>query len=154
MPWLSRIRNRLGRIGWLTRNWSRTHARLLRLSKGRLRFGFFFAGDMKVLALTTTGRRSGQRRQSVVAYLPEGGAFAVVASNAGSDRTPAWWLNLQADPNGEVDAEGRRVEVSAREASEEERDRLWPRFVEANESYRHYEGYTERPLPVVLLEPR
>ena len=154
MPWLSRIRNRLGRIGWLNRNWTRTHARLLRLSKGRLRFGFFFGGDMKVLALTTTGRKSGQERQSVVAYLPEGDAFAVVASNAGSDKTPAWWLNLQADPNGRVDAEGRRVEVSAREASADERDRLWPRFVEANESYHRYETYTDRPLPVVLLEPR
>jgi deazaflavin-dependent oxidoreductase (nitroreductase family) len=154
MPFLSRLRNLLGQIRWLNRSWTRTHARLLRWSKGRLRFGFFFAGRMKVLALTTTGRKSGQHRSSVVAYLPEGDAFAVVASNAGSSRTPAWWLNLQADPNGQVDAEGRRVEVRAREASAEERDRLWPRFIEANESYSHYETYTDRPLPVVLLEPR
>ena len=153
MPWLSRVRNRLGRIRWLAAFWTRTHARLLRLSKGRLRFGFFFAGDMKVLALTTTGRKSGEERSSVVAFLPEGDAFAVVASNAGADRTPAWWLNLQATPQGRVDADGRRVEVRAREATPEERERLWPRFVEANESYRHYETYTDRPLPVVLLEP-
>jgi deazaflavin-dependent oxidoreductase (nitroreductase family) len=154
MPLLSRLRNRLGRIQWLAAWWTRTHARLLRLSKGRLRFGFLFAGRVKVLALTTTGRKSGEERSSVVGYLPEGDAYAVVASNAGSDKTPAWWLNLQADPTGRVDVEGRRVEIRAREASAEERERLWPRFVEANESYRHYEGYTDRALPVVLLEPR
>jgi deazaflavin-dependent oxidoreductase (nitroreductase family) len=90
----------------------------------------------------------------VVAFLPEGDAFAIVASNAGADRTPAWWLNLQAHPEAEVDADGRRVRVRAREAGPEERERLWPRFVQANDSYRRYESYTDRALPVVLLEPR
>ena len=154
MPWLSRLRYRLSQVRWLNRGWTRLHARLLRLTKGRLRFGFFLAGRMNVLALTTKGRKSGEARSSVVAFLPEGDGFAVVASFGGSDRTPAWWLNLQANPEARVDADGRRVDVRARKATPEERERLWPRFVEANDSFRRYESYTERELPVVLLEPR
>ena len=154
MPFLSRLRYRLSNIRWLNRSWTRTHARLLRLTKGRLRFGFFLAGSMHVLALTTIGRKSGEERSSVVAFLPEGDGFAVVASFGGSDRTPAWWLNLQENPEAQVDADGRRVKVHAREATPDERERLWPRFVDANESFRRYESYTDRELPVVLLEPR
>src|SRR4051794_27033202 len=109
MVWLSRLRNRLSNVRWLSVPWTRIHARLVRASKGRLRFGFLFAGNVPVLALTTKGRKSGEPRSSVVGYLRDGDAFAVVASNAGSDRTPAWWLNLQDDPAAEVDAEGERV---------------------------------------------
>jgi deazaflavin-dependent oxidoreductase (nitroreductase family) len=137
---------------WLSVRWTRVHAWLVRRTKGRVRFGFLFAGDMSILALTTTGRKSGEQRSSVVAFLPHGEAYAVVASNAGSDRTPAWWLNLQADPNGEVDADGVRSHVRARVAEGDEREELWRRFVDANESYERYRGYTERELPVVVLD--
>ena len=154
MPFLARIRNRLTNVRWLSRGWTQVHVRLLRASKGRLRFGFLFGGDMPVLAITTKGRKSGEPRSSVVAYLRDGDAYAVVASNAGADRPPAWWLNLQADPAAEIDAEGDRVRVRAREAEAEEYERLWQRFAEANESYERYRGYTERRLPVVVLEPQ
>jgi deazaflavin-dependent oxidoreductase (nitroreductase family) len=154
MPFLARVRNRLNNVRWLSVPWTRMHVRLLRMSKGRLRFGFFFGGDMPVLAITTKGRKSGEPRSSVVAYIRDGDAYAVVASNAGSDRTPAWWLNLQADPTAEIDAEGERMKVRAREAGAEEHDQLWKRFVDANESYERYRGYTERSLPVVILEPQ
>jgi deazaflavin-dependent oxidoreductase (nitroreductase family) len=154
VPFLARIRNRLTNVRWLSRGWTQVHVRLLRASKGRLRFGFLFGGDMPVLAITTKGRKSGEPRSSVVAYLRDGDAYAVVASNAGADRPPAWWLNLQADPAAEIDAEGDRVRVRAREAEAEEYERLWQRFAEANESYERYRGYTERRLPVVVLEPQ
>jgi F420H(2)-dependent quinone reductase len=154
MARLARLRNRLTDLRWLSVRWTRLHVRLLRLSKGRLRFGFFLGGDMPVLALTTTGRRSGQRRSSVVAYLEDGGGYAAVASNAGSDRPPAWWLNLQADPECEIDVAGERIPARARVAEAGERDRLWRRFVEANSSYESYTRYTDRELPVVILERR
>jgi deazaflavin-dependent oxidoreductase (nitroreductase family) len=149
----SRLRNWLTNVRWLAVRWTRLHVWLLRRTKGRLRFGFFFGGDMPVLALTTTGRKSGQPRSSVAAYLRHGDAFAIVASNAGANRPPAWWLNLQADANAEIDAEGNRLRVRARVAEGDERERLWSRFVEANESYERYRGYTERALPVVVLDP-
>jgi deazaflavin-dependent oxidoreductase (nitroreductase family) len=152
MPFLARIRNRLSDVRWLSVWWTRTHVRIVRATKGRLRFGFLFGGDMPVLALTTTGRKSGEQRSIVIAYLPHGDSYAVVASNAGSDRTPAWWLNLQANPAGEVDAEGERVSVRARVVEGAERDELWRRFVDANESYERYRGYTARELPVVALD--
>jgi deazaflavin-dependent oxidoreductase (nitroreductase family) len=152
MPAFARIRNWLSDVRWLSVRWTRLHAWIVRHTKGRLRFGFLFGGDMPVLALTTTGRKSGEQRSSVVAYLPHGDAYAVVASNAGSDRTPAWWLNLQADPNCEVDAEGDRERVRARVVAGEEREELWRRFAAANQSYERYSGYTKRELPVVVLD--
>ena len=148
------VRNRLGRFRRLTAGWTRVHAWLLRKSKGRLRFGFFFAGDMPVLALTTTGRKSGAPRSSVVGYLRDGDSYVVCASNAGNNRTPAWWINLQSDPDGEVDVDGKHLLVRARRAEPGEAERLWPRFVEADESFEAYRGYATRELPVVVLEPR
>ena len=152
MPFLARVRNRLSDIRWLSVGWTRTHVRILRATKGRLRFGFLFGGDMPVLALTTTGRKSGVQRSIAVAYLPHGESYAVVASNAGSNRMPAWWLNLQAKPDAEVDAKGERVGVRARVAEGDEREELWRRFVDANQSYERYRGYTQRELPVVVLD--
>jgi deazaflavin-dependent oxidoreductase (nitroreductase family) len=152
VPFLARIRNRLSDIRWLSVGWTRTHVRILRATKGRLRFGFLFGGDMPVLALTTTGRKSGEQRSIAVAYLPHGESYAVVASNAGSNRMPAWWLNLQAKPDAQVDAQGERVGVRARVAEGDEREELWRRFVDANQSYERYRGYTQRELPVVVLD--
>jgi deazaflavin-dependent oxidoreductase (nitroreductase family) len=148
------VRNRLTNVRWLMRGWTRLHVRLLRWSKGRLRFGFFLAGNLPVLALTTKGRKSGELRSSVVAYLREGDGFAVIASNAGADRPPAWWLNLQQDADCEVDAEGDRVRVRARVLEGEERERLWRRFNEENPDFDAYQSYTQREIPVVVLEPR
>jgi deazaflavin-dependent oxidoreductase (nitroreductase family) len=152
VPFLARVRNRLSDIRWLSVGWTRTHVRILRATKGRLRFGFLFGGDMPVLALTTTGRKSGEQRSIAVAYLPHGESYAVVASNAGSNRMPAWWLNLQAKPDAQVDAQGERVGVRARVAEGDEREELWRRFVDANQSYERYRGYTQRELPVVVLD--
>lgn len=148
------VRNRLTGIPWLMRNWTRVHVRLLRATKGRLRFGFFLAGDLPVLALTTKGRKSGEPRTSVVAYQREGDGFAVIASNAGAHRPPAWWLNLREDPDCEAHADGERVKLRARVAEGEQRERLWRRFNEKNPDFDAYQSYTEREIPVVVLEPR
>jgi deazaflavin-dependent oxidoreductase (nitroreductase family) len=152
MARLARLRHLLTRLRPLSVGWTRLHVRLLRASKGRLRFGFLFAGNVPILALTTKGRKSGEQRSSVVGYLSHGDGYAVVASNAGSDRTPAWWLNLQADPDCEIDVDGERVSARARLAEAGEREELWRRFAAANESYEHYRGYTQRELPVVVLD--
>ena len=97
---------------------------------------------------------SGKTRESPMFYLPHGDGYAVVASNAASKRAPAWWLNLQASPDAEVAAgEGWRA-VRAREATPEECDELWPRFVEMYRGYDHYKEIATREMPVVVLEPR
>ena len=112
-----------------------------------------FAPRQRVLALTTIGRRSGQRRTAPLGYLRDGEDFAVVASNSGLEGTPAWWLNLQANAEAEVDAAGKRVRVRGRQATPEEQDRLWPRFIDQFGGFDGYQQLTARKIPVVLLEP-
>jgi deazaflavin-dependent oxidoreductase (nitroreductase family) len=96
-------------------------------------------------------RRSGQRRSTPVGYLPRRDGYAVLASNPGSDRNPAWWLNLQADPQAEVMVERKVVPVVAEVAAPERNDRLWEVFGRMNPGYHEYRRLTDRPIPVVLL---
>jgi len=86
-------------------------------------------------------------------YLPVGEGYAVVASNAGATYPPAWWLNLQAHPDGLVDVPGRSLAVRARQAAGTERDDLWRRFVERLDGYERYAQSAEREIPIVILEP-
>jgi deazaflavin-dependent oxidoreductase (nitroreductase family) len=107
-------------------------------------------GDVPILLLTTTGRRSGQARTVPVMYVP-GEEPVLVASNGGSPTHPSWYLNLLDDPRAAIEVEGRRREVVARTAAGEERERLWRRAVENYTAYADYQRRTERELPVVVL---
>ena len=133
-----------------SRLFTRAHAWLVTRSGGRLRH--FLGAD--VLVLRTTGRRSGQPREAVAIYVRDGDAYVVVPSNAASKKTPAWWHNLRAEPNAEVLVEGAWQPVRAREATDSERERLWPRLVAAYSGYEHYRRVAGRELTVVMLEPR
>jgi F420H(2)-dependent quinone reductase len=130
---------------------TRAHAWLLRKSGGRL--GRRLLG-VDILVVRTTGRRSGQPRDSPAFYITHRDGFAVCPSNAASPGTPAWWLNLQADPDAEVLVRGKWSPVRARRASDQESAELWPRFVEVYRGFDHYKSIATRELPVVLLEPR
>ena len=127
----------------------RVHRAFMRLTGGR----FGRVGALDALLLTTTGRKSGERRDVALNYLRDGDAFVVVASYTGEDRDPAWWRNLEAAPEGEVTASGEHMKVRAREVEGPERDRLWARFVEKDPAYAEYQQRTKRRLPVVVLEP-
>jgi deazaflavin-dependent oxidoreductase (nitroreductase family) len=106
------------------------------------------------LWLTTVGRTSGIERTNALYYLEDGPSLVVVASNVGLDTDPAWWLNLQANPET-IARTGRTVHrVRAREATPDERDRLWPRLVRLYPDYAAYARKTDRPIPIVILEPR
>jgi F420H(2)-dependent quinone reductase len=147
----ARVRHRLsGRPSSLL---TRAHATAIRWSGGRIRRSFIFTGGMPVLVLTTVGRKSGRRRSTPVGYLRHGDGFAVLASNAGSTRSPAWWLNLQADPRADVLAEGTRYRVTARRAAAAEDEALWREFARLNSGFDEYRHLTERRIPVVLFEP-
>jgi F420H(2)-dependent quinone reductase len=150
----ARVRHQLS---WMRRSSpliTRAHAVAIRISGGRIRRSFLFTGGMPILVLTTTGRKSGQRRSTPVGYLKHGKAFAVLASNAGNDRSPAWWLNLQADPSAEILADRARVAVKARRADAAEEKALWSEFARLNPGFDEYRNLTERRIPVVLLEPQ
>jgi deazaflavin-dependent oxidoreductase (nitroreductase family) len=133
------------------RSASRAHAWLVRRSGGRLGGRLLGAN---VVVVRTTGRRSGQPRESPVFFVHHGDAVAVVASNAASKQFPAWWLNLQANADADALLGGSWRLVRARRATAEEAAELWPKFVAAYPGYDHYKSIATRELPVVLLEPR
>jgi deazaflavin-dependent oxidoreductase (nitroreductase family) len=128
------------------------HRILLKVSGGR---AGWTAMDMPVLELTTTGRKSGRPRSVMLTSpLREGSALVVVASRGGDDRSPAWFLNLQANPDVEVRLQGKpRQRMRARVATAQERERLWPLVTADHRNYADYQTKTTREIPLVLLEP-
>ncbi len=149
----ARIRHQGTGMRRLSARLTRVHAALVRLSGGRIERSFLFTGGMPILVLTTVGRKSGRSRSTPVGYLEHGKGFAVLASNAGSNRSPAWWLNLQADRRAEVLVKRSRMAVTARRAEPAEEDALWEKFARLNPGFDEYRNLTERQIPVVLLEP-
>jgi F420H(2)-dependent quinone reductase len=133
------------------RRWSRLHARLNRLTRGRFVPKWFGA---PVLVLETVGRRSGRRRATPVLYLRDGERFIVYAANAGAHRTPAWWLNLRDAGGATIVLRGQRSEVRPRGLAGPERESAFERFCEMYPQAREYPAFTGRPMPLVALEPR
>jgi deazaflavin-dependent oxidoreductase (nitroreductase family) len=131
------------------RLFTRIHARLYRASRGKVISHWFGA---PVLVLETIGRHSGRPRTVAIQYLMVDGDYVVTAANAGSDRTPAWWLNLRDAGVGIVHIKGRRQQVTPRLATGVERDELWAKITAAYPSVGHYRRYTSRAFPVVVLQ--
>ena len=128
------------------------HRTMMTLSGGRLGWS---AGSMPVLELTTVGRKSGQKR-SVMLTSPvrDGESMVIVASKGGEDTHPAWFLNLQANPNVEVSTKGSpKQPMIARVATADERARLWPQVTSKYKNYAGYQAKTVREIPLVLLTP-
>jgi F420H(2)-dependent quinone reductase len=109
---------------------------------------------VRTLYLHTVGRRTGKARRTPLYYVDDGDALAIVTSNAGRDREPAWWLNLQTEPDAEIEVGKSRRRVRARAADRAEYDRLWPQFVAGLRNYAAYKRKTDRKIEVVILEPR
>jgi deazaflavin-dependent oxidoreductase (nitroreductase family) len=110
-------------------------------------------GRYKLLLLRTRGRRTGELRTSELLYVEDGENRVVVGSKGGSDSPPAWLLNLQADPNAEVQVGTRRFPVRARLAAGEEYRRLWEDVNAVWPDYQRYQDRSARQIPVVVLEP-
>jgi deazaflavin-dependent oxidoreductase (nitroreductase family) len=105
-----------------------------------------------VLILTTTGRRSGERRSTPLIYQRHGDDLLVVASKGGDDNPPLWYLNLQADPEVEVQVLGDRFRARARTATPQEKPEMWSIMTAAWPAYDEYQTKTDREIPVVVLE--
>src|SRR5712692_12093532 len=104
----------------------RLHRWVYRLSRGRV--GERLLG-LPMLLLTTTGRRSGQLHTTALTYLTESAHYAVVASNGGAPQHPAWFLNLRASPEAQIQVGSIAHRVRARQATGDEHERLWNRMV-------------------------
>ncbi|MCO6011585.1 nitroreductase family deazaflavin-dependent oxidoreductase [Actinoallomurus purpureus] len=104
------------------------------------------------LLLTTTGRRTGRSRTTPLIYQKNGDDYLVVASKGGSDEPPLWYLNLQADPEVDVQVLGDRFTARARTATPEEKPALWRKMAATWPAYDDYQTKTSRDIPVVVLE--
>jgi deazaflavin-dependent oxidoreductase (nitroreductase family) len=129
---------------------NRFYVWLFHLRRGRLAYR-----KTPSLVLHTVGRRSGRRHETPLLYLPVGdGRLAVVASNGGDDRTPAWCLNLMTQPEVEAEVGRERQSFSAAVATPAERAELWPRITDSYSGFAKYQTLTDRVIPIVLLTPR
>jgi deazaflavin-dependent oxidoreductase (nitroreductase family) len=147
--WIALVSHYAARTGPVGRAWGRIHAGTLRHTRGLV--GAKWLGA-PVLVLVTIGRKSGKVRQTPLLYVSDGERIVLLAANAGNDRTPAWWLNLRAAETVEILIRGRRRRMRWHEAEGEEHDRLFAAFVDIYPPSEHYVGFTERRLPVVVLE--
>lgn len=107
----------------------------------------------RVLVLTTTGRRTGLERVVPLQYFPDGASMVVVAANSGLPSPPGWYFNLTADPDAEVEVDGRRQCVRAEVLSPEAAAAFWPRVLHAAPDYARYPRRTSRRIPLVRLVP-
>jgi deazaflavin-dependent oxidoreductase (nitroreductase family) len=105
-----------------------------------------------VALLTTTGRKSGEERTTPLIYGKHGDDHMVVASKGGADEPPAWYLNLEANPDAELQVKGDRFKVRARDAGPDEKPELWKEMTSQWPDYDEYQKQTEREIPVVVLE--
>ena len=106
-----------------------------------------------VALLTTTGRKSGQPRVSPLYFLRDGDTVVMAASKRGSDKNPMWYLNLKANPKVSVQINKEVLDLTARDATDEERAKYWPRLVEMYPTYDDYQSWTDRVIPLVVCEP-
>jgi deazaflavin-dependent oxidoreductase (nitroreductase family) len=160
MPLLARLANSVSEFAnkhgiYAGRRTAKLHVALYRWSGGRLGNHVPGSPAARILLLDHTGARTGITRTSPLIYYDDGDVIAVVASKAGQPTNPAWFHNLAASPDTTVQIGSVVREVRARVATDEERDRLWPKLVAVFPSYDFYKRTAKgRKIPVVILEPR
>jgi deazaflavin-dependent oxidoreductase (nitroreductase family) len=124
-----------------------------RRTRGRVTLGSLITG-LPVVMLTTTGARNGQPRTVPVLGIPVAGGLAVIASNWGQSRHPAWLHNLRAHPEAQVAVDGTRRQVRAVEAECERRAEIWREALRVYPGFDQYERRaSHRDIAVLVLEP-
>lgn len=114
--------------------------------------GYRWRNDTTILLLTTTGRKSGTDRTSALIYRDWEDKQLIVASKGGADDPPAWFLNLENDPEVTVQIKGDRFKAKARVATPDEKPAMWEHMVQVWPDYANYQAKTDRDIPVVVLE--
>jgi len=138
---------------------SRVQVKVFKLTNGRIgnkwRVGAGWQKPVPTLLLTHVGRKSGKEYETPLLYLEDGRDLVVVASQGGLPKNPQWYANLVAHPDSSVSLKGQRDRpVRARVAPADERAALWPRLVDLYADFAKYQKWTDREIPVVVLEPR
>jgi deazaflavin-dependent oxidoreductase (nitroreductase family) len=105
-----------------------------------------------ILLLHTVGRRSGREHTHPLIYRDYGDDYLIVASKGGAPEPPLWYLNLEADPEVEVQVLGDKFKARARTATTDEKPAMWEVMAKAWPAYNDYQKKTDRQIPVVVLE--
>jgi len=128
------------------------HKAILKGSGGRVGGTGF---GMPVVVLTTTGRKSGKQRETVLTTpVHDENRVVLVASYGGDARHPAWFLNVRDNPDVELEMRGKKRSMTAHVASADEKKALWPEVTAAYKGYAQYQKRTDRDIPLVILEPK
>ncbi|WP_459547772.1 nitroreductase family deazaflavin-dependent oxidoreductase [Nocardia sp. X0981] len=137
---------------------SKVNTWLYRRTGGRIggtwRVGSGFRKPVPTLLLDHTGRKSGKQFTAPLLYLRDAANIVVVASQGGLPKNPQWYYNLIAQPDTTVQIGKDRLPVRARLADDAERERLWPELLELYADFGNYQSWTERRIPIFVLEPR
>ncbi|MEO5652019.1 MAG: nitroreductase family deazaflavin-dependent oxidoreductase [Marmoricola sp.] len=135
---------------------SKVNVRLYRMTDGRVggtwRVGAAWKKPIPICLMEHRGRKSGLVRTTPLVYLRDGDRVIVVASQAGRATHPLWFRNVEADPRVVVQTGRERRQMTARTADQAERADLWPRLVDLYADYDSYQSWTDREIPVVILE--
>ena len=118
------------------------------------KIGGKFLRGAPVILVTTVGRKSGKPRTAPLIYLEDGDDLVIVASKGGMPHHPAWYRNLEANHDVEVEIGNERRKMRARRVSDEEKAEFWPRLTRIYRDYDDYQARTDRNIPVVVLSPR
>jgi deazaflavin-dependent oxidoreductase (nitroreductase family) len=132
-------------------DFNRTLIQDMRANGGRATSGPFKGRD--VLILHTKGAKSGEARETPLAYFRENGHYLVIASKGGAPTNPSWYHNLATNPKVTIEVLGETIPAMARVTAGEERDRLFAMIGAKSPGFLEYQKKTSRTIPVVVLEP-
>jgi deazaflavin-dependent oxidoreductase (nitroreductase family) len=137
-------------VALLLKYFTRAHIWIYQRTNGRLGAKLLW---FPAALLTTVGRRSGQPRVTATLYLRDGDVVVLPASFGGRDRDPRWYLNLKSNPKVHLQIRGEHLNMTARDATDEERRRYWPPLIRMYPPYKGYRDATDRAIPLVVCEP-
>jgi deazaflavin-dependent oxidoreductase (nitroreductase family) len=129
---------------------ARAHIWIYRRTNGRVGAKLLW---FPAALITTMGRKSGRPRTTPTLYLDDGDRVILPASFGGRDSNPAWYLNLESNPEVHLQIRSRHLDLRARDATEDERKRYWPRLIRIYPPYRGYRRAADRVIPMVVCEP-
>ena len=134
---------------WIFKQFIRLQIFMYRRSGGKT---MGYVRGMPVMLLTTIGRKTGKQRVTPVVYIRDGDSYVITAAYAGADKHPSWFVNLQANPKVMIEVSNVTRSVVARQASAEEKKRLWAQLIAQAPFFEGYQQKTTRDIPMVILQ--
>jgi deazaflavin-dependent oxidoreductase (nitroreductase family) len=139
------------KVGTAIKWMSKAQTLIFKKSGGKL--GNKFLKGTEVGILTTIGRKTGEPRDSPLLFLQEGQRIVLVASQGGRATNPMWYLNLKANPKVTFQTKAGTLALTARDATDAERDDYWPKLDAMYPDFANYRSYTDRKIPIVICDP-